>query len=76
MSEEYINVFTDTNILVQRLQSLLSDAEIHSRIQNDAESARLAGFGSPTNSSKLFILKKDLEQAQPIIDAFKEEINS
>jgi hypothetical protein len=76
MSEEYTRVFTESQILVSRLQDLLGEKEIHSRIQNDAESGRLAGFGTPLNSSQLFILKKDLEKAKPIIDRYNEEINS
>ena len=76
MSEEYIKVFTESQILVNRLQDLLASEEIHSRIQNDGESARLAGFGVPLNSSQLFILNRDLAKAKPIIDAFTTEINS
>jgi len=76
MSEEYIKVFTESQILVHRLQDLLNEKEIHSRVRNDGESARLAGFGVPSNSSQLFILKKDFEKAKPIIDGFTNEINS
>ena len=50
MSEEYIKVFTESQILVHRLQDLLNEKEIHSRVRNDGESARLAGFGVPSNS--------------------------
>jgi hypothetical protein len=54
----------------------LKEAGINARISDRVESARLGGFGVPLNSVELFIFKKDLENAQLIIDAFKKEINS
>ena len=76
MSEEYIRVLTDSQIIISRLQNLLAEEQIHSRIRNDNESARLAGFGTPLNASQLFILKKDIEKATPILEAYKAQINS
>jgi hypothetical protein len=76
MSEEYIKVFTDNSILVKRLDFLLNEEGITTRITDRVESARLGGFGVPTNSVELFVLSNDLEKAKPIIDGYKEEINS
>lgn len=76
MTENYTKVFTDTSILVKRLHTLLNEAKITNRITNRVESARLGGFGVPTNSVELFVLNSHLEKAQPIIDSFKEKINS
>lgn len=76
MEETYAKIFTDNAILVNRLQTLLSDAEIASRISDGFESARLGGFGAPDNSVELYIFKKDQEKAQPIVAAYKKEINS
>ncbi len=75
MSEDYTKVFTDDSILVNRLQTLLKEVEINSKIRDRVESARLAGFGVPINSIELFVLNTDLEMAKPIIEAFKEKIN-
>ncbi|WP_166385574.1 MULTISPECIES: DUF2007 domain-containing protein [unclassified Polaribacter] len=75
MSEDYTKVFTDNAILVNRLHFLLNEASIKSRISDRVESARLGGFGVPTNSVELFVLNNDLEKAQSIIDLFKAEIN-
>jgi hypothetical protein len=76
MIEDYLKVYTDNSILVNRLYNLLKEAGINARISDRVESARLGGFGVPLNSVELFIFKKDLENAQLIIDAFKKEINS
>ncbi|MCL7764120.1 DUF2007 domain-containing protein [Polaribacter sp. Z014] len=76
MSEDYTKVFTDNSIIVHRLHTLLINADIKSRTSDRVESGRLAGFGVPTNSVELFVLKTDLEKAQPIIDAYKMKINS
>ncbi|WP_341221025.1 putative signal transducing protein [Polaribacter atrinae] len=76
MSEDYTKVFTDNSILVNGLQSLLKEAGIDSIVSDGVESGRLAGFGVPSNSVELFILKTDLKEAEPIIDSFKIKINS
>lgn len=76
MEATYTKVFTDNAILVHRLQTLLNTAEIATRISDRVESARLGGFGAPNNSVELYIFKKDLEKAQPIVAAYKKEINS
>lgn len=76
MLEKYTKVFTDNSILVNRLRSLLNEAGIDSRITDQVESGRLAGFGVPTNSVELFLHHTDVERAQPIIDSFKKKINS
>tara|TARA_B110000971_G_scaffold183394_1_gene190765 strand:- start:105 stop:323 length:219 start_codon:yes stop_codon:yes gene_type:complete len=72
MTEDYTKVFTETTMLVKRLQTLLSLAKIHSRIKSD----KIPAYEITNYIDELFILNKDLEQAQPIIEAFKLEINS
>jgi hypothetical protein len=76
MSEEYTKVFTDNSLLVNRLHSLLNEVGVDSKISDGVESARLGGFGAPTNSVELFVLNIDLEKAKPIIDTYKEKINA
>ena len=76
MSEEYTKVFTDDSILVNRLHSLLNEVSINTKIVDRVESGRLAGFGVPINSVELFVLNTDLEKAKPIIDLYREKINS
>jgi hypothetical protein len=76
MKQQYTKVFTESAILVKRLRFLLNEAGISCRVSDSVESARLGGFGVPLNSVALFVLHSNLEKAQPIIDSFKEEINS
>jgi len=76
MKEQYTKVFTDTAILVKRLHFLLNEAGISCRLSDNVESARLGGFGIPINSVALFVLNDEIHTAQPIIDSFREEINS
>ena len=76
MKNLYTKVFTESTILVNRLHSLLTEAGVSTRLSDRVESARLGGFGVPLNSVELFVLNEDIHKAQPIIDSFKEEINS
>ena len=64
MKTEYLKIYTSSLIIINSIRNLL------------AESARLAGFGSLMDSVELYILKKDLEKSEPILNAFKKEINS
>ena len=75
MQQEYIKIFTEEAIVVNRLRSLLEEVEIHVIIKDVVESARLAGFGSFTNTVELFVLQNDMDKATPIVTAFKKEIN-
>jgi hypothetical protein len=76
MKDLYTKVFTESTILVNRLHSLLTEAGVSARLSDKVESARLGGFGIPLNSVELFVLNSHLQKAQPIINSFKEEINS
>ncbi|KGL58676.1 putative signal transducing protein [Polaribacter sp. Hel1_85] len=76
MTEEYTKVFTESTIIVKRLHTILKEAGVSSRLSDRVESARLGGFGVPPNSVELFVLNEDIKKAQPIIDSFKEKINS
>ena len=76
MTGEYIKVLTDSAIIINRLRDLLEEASVTTRVSDRVESARLGGFGSPTNSVELFILIKDIDKASPIVEAYKEKINS
>lgn len=72
MTEDYTKVFTETTIIIRRLQVLLNEAKIHSRIK----SGKIPAYEITNFIDELFVLNKDLTQAQPIIDDFKTKINS
>jgi len=70
---KHIKLFTGSLIEIQRLQLDLDDNEIPSMVKNNFQSGLRAGFygGSPSQV-ELFIYEEDLENARPILEAFKE----
>ncbi|TVZ57159.1 putative signal transducing protein [Lutibacter sp. Hel_I_33_5] len=71
---KYIKVFTNSNIIVNRLKDLLEDTKIVSIVKDKVHSAVLGGFGSLPDSVELYILNEDLEKATPIIENYRKEI--
>jgi hypothetical protein len=76
MKTEYLKIYTSSLIIINSMRNLLAENNITSLVKNHPESARLGGFGITLDSVELFILKKDLEKSEPIVNAFKKEINS
>ena len=72
--EDYVNVFTGSGILINRLASLLKENNSRFIIKDEKESGRLAGFGTTGDSVEIHILNTDLEGAKNIIQNFKKEI--
>jgi len=68
MSDEksYKRVYTGSETNIQYLQELFEEAGIPSRVRNDFESGRLAGFGATPNQAQLFVLEKDKDEALKI----------
>jgi hypothetical protein len=76
MKTEYLKIYTSSLIIINSIRNLKHENNIISLVKNHPESARLAGFGSSMDSVELYIFTKDLEKSQPILNAFKKEINS
>ena len=76
MKTEYLKIYTSSLIIINSIRNLLAENNITSVVKNHPESARLGGFCVTMDSVELFILKKDLEKSEPIVNAFKKEINS
>ena len=70
MDGNYIKVFTESRIIVKRLQDILNENKIHSRVKSD----KLPGYEITNYIDELFVLENDLEKAEPIINAYREEI--
>ncbi len=71
--EKQILVFTGSQLLTSFLKGKFEEANIGYYINNENDSARLAGFGIPAgsmNGCQVFIHEKDKFQAEPIIDEF------
>ena len=72
-AEKQILVFTGSQLLTSFLKDKLEEAEIGYYINNENDSARVAGFGIPAgfmNGCKLFIHENDQLKAEPIINEF------
>lgn len=72
-AKKQILVFTGSQLLTSFLKDKLEEAQIGYYINNENDSARLAGFGVPAgfmNGCQLFIHEKDQLKAEPIINEF------
>ena len=76
MNNEYIKLFTDSNIIINGLKVLLEKEQIRYIVKDKFESARLGGFGEQSTSVEIHVLNNDLEKAQEILAVYKKEINS
>ena len=72
---KHVRLFTGSLIEIQRLQLDLDDQRIPSMVKNNFQSGLRAGFygGSPSQV-ELFIYEEDMEEAQGILETFKEEM--
>ena len=70
-TQNFINVYSGTEIQVIMVRGLLENINIEALIQNDFQSGITAGFGGGTFSTvRLNIKESDLEKARPIIEEF------
>lgn len=71
--DQLIPVYTGSQVSVVLLKAKLEDIGIPAIIRNDFQSGIMAGFGVSTpNAVDLYIQERDLEQAEPILQNFKE----
>lgn len=68
MSEDipYVRIYTGSETNVQYLQELLGEEDINSRVRNDFESGRLAGFGATPGMVLLFVPEDQANEALKI----------
>jgi|TARA_B110000908_G_C10119483_1_gene386925 hypothetical protein len=64
-----VRIRTGSAILINRIAQILDENKIPSLIQDNVESARLAGFGISPNEVHLYIYKSDVEKAEEIIQS-------
>ncbi|MCA1764264.1 MAG: DUF2007 domain-containing protein [Flavobacteriales bacterium] len=55
------------------MMQLLDEEQIPSIVKDNVESARLAGFGTPTNNIDLYVNKSDVDRAEEILKSFMKE---
>ena len=68
MDSNYTRIFIGNPIEANALAARLKEIGIIAVVKNEAESARLAGFGaSPQSSAEVFVHKDEMEKAQSIL---------
>tara|TARA_B100001996_G_C18599543_1_gene569280 strand:- start:635 stop:856 length:222 start_codon:yes stop_codon:yes gene_type:complete len=67
----YIKIFEGTNIEVLKIKNILNKKNISPIIKDNAESARLAGFGNIYNDFKeVYVHKDQIKMAKEILNKF------
>lgn len=69
-NSDYIKIFTGSFITVQRIVSDLEKTSISPVVKDQAESARLAGFGATIQGQQeLYVHKDELDRAVEIVES-------
>ena len=71
MSKKSVLVFTGSPMVIPLVCGALSDENIFPIVKNEAESARLAGFGVNSYDQRVFVNKNEAEKALEIINSLK-----
>ena len=72
---EYAKILTDRKIIINRISQLLDEEKTPYLVKDNAESARLAGFGTSSNDVDLYVYKSDFNKTETIIKSFVENSN-
>ncbi|NQY66271.1 MAG: DUF2007 domain-containing protein [Flavobacteriales bacterium] len=67
-----VKIFTGSEIAAMHLKGILEEIGLPVKIRNDYHVELTAGFGGVAGSAMvdLYILERNLDKAQPIIDEF------
>ena len=71
MSKKSVLVFTGSPMAIPLVCRALSDENIFPIVKNEAESARLAGFGINSYDQRVFVNKNEAKKALEIINSLK-----
>lgn len=72
--EETVRIYTGSDIMAEALVGRLKEADITPILRDDEQSGVMFGSGSKFDDQvRIFVRKNELDIAQPIVDAFKEE---
>tara|TARA_R110002050_G_scaffold122015_1_gene240465 strand:- start:1745 stop:1972 length:228 start_codon:yes stop_codon:yes gene_type:complete len=64
---DFVKIITGSAITISRFEFLLNENNIETRVRDNVESARLAGFGAQQNDVELFVQSVNVGKAQSII---------
>lgn len=69
MDSNYTRIFIGSQVESQAMLAKLEAVGINAVVKDEAESARLAGFGSaPTSSTEIFVHNDELAKAQEALE--------
>lgn len=71
--DDYIKILTDSSIIVNRVAFELQENDIETKIIDNVESGRLAGFGVQNNDVELYVLKSEALKAKNIIEGLENQ---
>ena len=75
LENDYVKIFSGTFIIVQLVVDRLESVGINGIVKDEAESARMAGFGSSFQGyQELYVAKEELDHAIQIVAAVKGEL--
>ena len=69
MSEKSVLVYSGSPMVIPLVSSALSNEKIYPIIKDEAESARLAGFGINSYEQKIFVNKNEVKKALGVINS-------
>jgi len=69
MSKNSVLVFTGSPMVIPLVYGALSDENIFAIVKNEAESARLAGFGINSYDQRIFVNKNEAKKASEVINS-------
>tara|TARA_Y100000746_G_scaffold57244_1_gene46260 strand:- start:2407 stop:2625 length:219 start_codon:yes stop_codon:yes gene_type:complete len=69
MSEKSVLVYSGSPVVIPLVCGALSNKKIYPIIKDEAESARLAGFGINSYEQKIFVNKNEVKKALGVINS-------
>ena len=69
MSEKSVLVYSGSPMVIPLVCGALSNEKIYPIIEDEAESARLAGFGINSYEQKIFVNKNEVKKALGVINS-------
>ena len=69
MSEKSVLVYSGSPMVIPLVCGALSNEKIYPIIKDEAESARLAGFGVNSYEQKIFVNKNEVKKALGVINS-------
>ncbi len=71
--DNYIKILTDSSIIVNGVSFELQKNDIETKIIDNVESGRLAGFGVQNNDVELYVLKSEALKAKSMIGSLENQ---